>query len=44
MLYVCSVAAGINKGFTVANFLMKQIVLIHPTVHFDGVGSRSIGR
>ena len=40
----CSVAAGSSKGFVVANFLVKQVVLVHPTVRSDGVGSRSITR
>lgn len=43
-LFLFSVAAGISKGFAVANFLVKQSFLIHPTVEADGVGSRSIGR
>jgi lethal(2) giant larvae protein len=38
------VAASNNKGFVVANFLMKHIVVIHPTVTSDGIQSRSIGR
>jgi len=39
-----SIAAGNSKGFAVANFLVKQVVLIHPTVAMDGAGSRSITR
>ena len=38
------VAAGISKGFVVANFLMKGLVLIHPTVTPDGHGARSVNR
>lgn len=40
----CRVAAANSKGFAVANFLLKHIVLIHPTVTADGMQSRSIGR
>ena len=38
------IAVGISKGFAVGNFLIKQIVLVHPTIQPDGLGSRSIGR
>ena len=38
------VAAGISKGFVVANFLVKGLVLIHPTVTPDGHGARSVNR
>lgn len=38
------VAAGNTKGFTVANFLVKRIILIHPTVQADGIEARSLGR
>lgn len=37
-------AAGISKGFVVANFLVKGLVLIHPTVTPDGHGARSVNR
>ena len=39
-----SVAAGNSKGFAVANFLVKRIVLVHPTVAADGLRARSLGR
>ena len=39
-----SVAAANGKGFAVANFLLKHIIVVHPTVSSDGVQSRSIGR
>ena len=37
-------AASNNKGFMVANFYTKAIVLIHTTVMADGVEVRNIGR
>jgi len=38
------IAAGNSKGFAVANFLVKRIVLIHPTVAPDGLGARPLRR
>ena len=38
------VAAANNKGFVVANFLVKHTIVVHPTVTSDGIQSRSIGR
>ncbi|KAL5473149.1 hypothetical protein EMCRGX_G027597 [Ephydatia muelleri] len=38
------VAAGNNKGFVVANFLCRGIILLHPTVQSDGVEARSLTR
>ena len=39
-----SVAVANNKGFVVANFFTKCIVLVHPTVLSDGVEARNISR
>lgn len=44
LLCIDSVAASNNKGFMVANFYTKLIVLVHPTVMSDGVEVRNIGR
>ncbi len=41
---VCRVAAGVGKGFAVANFLVKRLVLVHATVQPDGQGARSFNR
>ncbi|XP_019855603.1 PREDICTED: lethal(2) giant larvae protein homolog 2-like [Amphimedon queenslandica] len=38
------VAVANNKGFVVANFFTKCIVLVHPTVLSDGVEARNISR
>ena len=37
-------AAGNSKGFVLANFLCKGIILLHPTVQGDGVEARSLSR
>ena len=41
---ILRVAAANDKGFAVANFVLKNIILVHPTVTADGIQSRSIGR
>lgn len=44
LVLLSRVAAGNAKGFMVANFYVKNIVLVHTTVRTDGTDVRNIGR
>ena len=43
-LFLLSIAAANSKGFFVANFYTKSLILIHPTVLSDGMEPRNISK